>query len=115
MKSEIDFTDLSNSNEEQDEANEDTKADRKTSISTEENDKSSNENQKDGEEELNKPEEEEKMLKQLESSSKGKVKGSLILHYFKSADRPFSFILLIICFLLAQISASFSDVWVANW
>lgn len=51
----------------------------------------------------------------LEDSSKGKVKGSLLMHYFNSAEKPVAFCVLIVLFLLAQALASGADYWVANW
>lgn len=55
------------------------------------------------------------LLKELEASSKGKVKGSLILNYLNSAKRPFSLVFIVIAFLLAQTLASFTDIWVSYW
>lgn len=59
--------------------------------------------------------EENGLLKELEASSKGKVKGSLILNYLNSAQRPFTLVFLIISFLLAQVLASLADIWVSYW
>lgn len=59
--------------------------------------------------------EEKELLKQLEASSKGKVKGSLILNYLKSARQPCTMVFLLISFLLAQVLASLADIWVAYW
>lgn len=61
------------------------------------------------------PEEDKGLLKKLEDSSKGKVKGSLYLNYFKSANRPFTFVFLVVTLLLSQILASLIDIWVAFW
>lgn len=55
------------------------------------------------------------LLKELEGSSKGKVKGSLLFHYFKSANRTWTLVFIIVAFLLAQIFASVADVWVSFW
>lgn len=55
------------------------------------------------------------LLKELESSSKGMVKGSLLLSYFKYANRPFTLIFVFTSFLLAQALASLADVWVSFW
>lgn len=54
-------------------------------------------------------------MKELEASSKGKVKGSLLLNYFKSANRPCVLVFLFATFLLAQILASSADMWVSYW
>lgn len=56
-----------------------------------------------------------KELKELEASSRGKVKGPLLLNYFKSAKRPFTLALFISTFLLAQFLASSADIWVSYW
>lgn len=63
----------------------------------------------------NVPEEQKELLKELEASSKGKVKGPLILNYLKSAERPFTLVLLLVTFLLAQTLASVADIWVSYW
>ena len=55
------------------------------------------------------------LLKELEASSKGKVKGSLIANYFNSAKRPFTLVFIIVTFLLAQTLASLADIWVSYW
>lgn len=55
------------------------------------------------------------LLKELEASSKKKVKGSLLLHYFNSAKRPYTLVFIIASFLLAQALASIADVWVSYW
>lgn len=59
--------------------------------------------------------EESELLQQLEASSKGKIKGSLLAHYLKSANRPFMLCFLIIAFLLSQILASSADIFVSYW
>lgn len=59
--------------------------------------------------------EEKQLLKELEASSKGKVKGSLILKYLKSSNKPFTMVLLVISFLLVQILASVADIFVSYW
>lgn len=61
------------------------------------------------------PEEEKELLRELEASSKGKVKGSVYLHYFKSAKRPLILAILFVSVLLSQALASMADVWVAYW
>lgn len=55
------------------------------------------------------------LLKQLEASSKGKVKGSLILNYLKSAKRPLTLTFVVVTFVLAQTLASLADIWVSYW
>lgn len=52
---------------------------------------------------------------ELETSSKGKIEGPLLLNYFRSANQPILLGILIGLFLMAQILASASDVWVADW
>lgn len=61
------------------------------------------------------PEEENELVQELEVSSRGKIKGSLILNYFKSSRRPFSICVLMAVFLLVQLFASFSDIWISYW
>lgn len=70
---------------------------------------SSKDNQKEN------PQEENELLKELEASSKGKVKGSLFVNYFKSADRPYTLVFLIVSFILSQTLASVADIWIAYW
>lgn len=55
------------------------------------------------------------LLNQLEASSKGKVKGSLIINYFKSARKPLTMVFIVVTFLLAQTLASLADIWVSYW
>lgn len=52
---------------------------------------------------------------ELESSSKGKIKGPLLFHYLKSAEQPFLLFILFVLFLVAQFFASAADYWVAYW
>lgn len=61
------------------------------------------------------PEEEKELLKELEASSRGKVKGSLFVNYFKSAKRPCTMVFLLASFLLTQILASVADIWISYW
>lgn len=52
---------------------------------------------------------------QLEASSKGKVKGSLLVSYFRAgANWPVLFIVISL-FVFAQFLASAVDYWVAFW
>lgn len=67
-----------------------------------------------GEENRNDDEQNEKMH-DLEESSKGKIKGPLILHYFRSAEQPVVLFVLFILFLLAQVLASGADYFIAYW
>lgn len=62
-----------------------------------------------------KSEQEKGLLKELESSSKGKVKGSLLLHYFTYANQPFALVFLIAAFFMTQVLVSVADVWVSYW
>lgn len=59
--------------------------------------------------------EESGMLKELEASSKGKVKGSLLFNYFKSTKQPCMLVIMVSTFILAQVLASIADVWVSYW
>lgn len=71
----------------------------------------------DGEEEQ--PEEQKaksvENLQQMESSSKGKVKGSLLVNYFHSGGHTVVLVIVGLLFLMAQILASTSDYWVSFW
>lgn len=67
------------------------------------------------EENAKQPDEEKELLKELEASSKGKIKGSLVLKYLNSSNKTCTLVFLIISFLLAQILASLADIWVAYW
>lgn len=55
------------------------------------------------------------LVKELEASSKGKVKGSLIVNYLNSAKRPFTLVFILVTLLLAQALASLADIWVSYW
>lgn len=77
--------------------------------------KSLNSEKSESKEKQSDPEEEKELLGELEASSKGKVKGSIYLNYFKSANRPFTLVYLVITLLLSQILASVIDIWVAYW
>jgi len=87
-------------------------AERKRSIATETNGRTPNEDKAN--DDVDPDDEEERILTQQESS-RGKVKGSVMMHYFRSAERPLAFLFLVLCFVISQISASFSDIWVAFW
>lgn len=63
----------------------------------------------------NQPDEEKRLLKELESSSIGKIKGSLAMHYIKSSNQPFIATFVIASFLFAQFLASFADIFVSYW
>lgn len=60
-------------------------------------------------------EEESELLERLEEFSKEKVKGSSLINYFKASKRPFCLIFLALSFLLAQILAGVSDIFVSCW
>lgn len=127
MKSGVDLTELMEKNEQDDEENsssdlEDTiKLDGENVASMKNSKNSKNSNIPGNEETQNSedleynPKEESNLLKELESSSKGKVKGSLLLNYFKFAKRPCTLVFLIVSFMLAQALASCADVWVSFW
>lgn len=124
MKSGVDLTELMEKNEQDDEENSSSDLEDPIKLDEENVDsmktsKNSNipgnevtENSKDLE---YNPKEESNFLKELESSSKGKVKGSLLLSYFKFAKRPCTLVFLIVSFMLAQALASCADVWVSFW
>lgn len=52
---------------------------------------------------------------QMEESSKGKVKGSVVLRYVLAGTNWFVLILLAIAFLIVEICASGSDYWLSIW
>lgn len=54
-------------------------------------------------------------LNKLEDSSKGKVKGSLLITYLKSANNHCLLSFLGISFVLSQMLANLADIWVAYW
>lgn len=51
----------------------------------------------------------------LEASSKGKVKGSLTLNYFRAGDHWSVLLILLFSFLFVQFIASAADYWVSVW
>lgn len=59
--------------------------------------------------------EKNELIKKLEDSSKGTIKGSLIVNYFKASKRPFSLLFLMLSFLLTQILAGSADIFVSYW
>lgn len=54
-------------------------------------------------------------VQELESTSRGKVQGSLFLKYFRSGANPAVLLLLFSFFLAAQILASSADYFVSFW
>lgn len=54
-------------------------------------------------------------VQQMESSSKGAVKGSLMGNYFRSGGHPLVLFIVIVLFIMAQLLASASDYWVSFW
>lgn len=52
---------------------------------------------------------------QMEESSRGKVKGSVVLRYVLAGTNWFVLILLAIAFLIVEICASGSDYWLSIW
>lgn len=127
MKSGVDLTELMEKNEQDDEENsssdledtikldEEKVASMKNSRNSENSNIPVNEETKNSKDLEYNPKEESNLLKELESSSKGKVKGSLLLNYFKFAKRPCTLVFLIVSFMLAQALASCADVWVSFW
>lgn len=63
----------------------------------------------------NKSLEETGLVKELESSSKEKVEGSLLWNYIKYAKQPCTLTFLAAGILLTQILESSADVWVSYW
>lgn len=59
--------------------------------------------------------EKEEMLKELEASSRGKISGSLLLNYFKSAKQSCALAFLVVSFLLTQLLVSVGDISIAYW
>lgn len=60
-------------------------------------------------------EEQNELLKELEASSKGKIKGSILMNYFKSANRSCTFGFLVMSFILSQLLVSVADIAIAYW
>lgn len=54
-------------------------------------------------------------LQQMETSSKGKVKGSVSGTYLKSGANFFILAIIFILFILTQTLASGADYWVSFW
>lgn len=52
---------------------------------------------------------------QMEASSKGKVKGSISVNYFKAGGHWFILLILLFSFLFVQFLASATDYWVSVW
>lgn len=52
---------------------------------------------------------------QLESTSKGKVKGSVSMSYYLAGANWFSLSILLVLFIVVQILASVADIWVSIW
>lgn len=57
----------------------------------------------------------EETLNNIETSSKGKVKGSLLLQYFTAGSNFSELIVILILFGLTQLAASGCDYWVSFW
>lgn len=55
------------------------------------------------------------LLRELEASSQGKIKESLLLNYFKYANQPCTLVFLVAVILLTNILAGSADVWVSYW
>lgn len=51
----------------------------------------------------------------MEESSKGKVKGSIAIKYFRAGGNWFLVFTILLSFGLAQVLASVSDYWVSVW
>lgn len=63
----------------------------------------------------NELEEEHELLNKFEESSKGKIKGSLLLKYLQMAKRPITLAFLIATIFGTQMLASAADIWGSYW
>lgn len=63
----------------------------------------------------NDSDEKNQLLKELEATSKGKVKESVLWSYLVAAHQPFTLIFLVISILLTQVFASLADIWISYW
>lgn len=52
---------------------------------------------------------------QMEASSKGKIKGSILKNYLTSGANWFALIILVSSFIIVQALASATDYWVSIW
>lgn len=52
---------------------------------------------------------------QMEASSKGKIKGSILKNYLASGANWFALIILVFSFIIVQALASATDYWVSIW
>lgn len=52
---------------------------------------------------------------EMEASSKGKIKGSIVLHYFRAGANWFWIFVIFVLFVVSQILASAADYWVSVW
>lgn len=59
--------------------------------------------------------EKDQMLKELEASSRGKIKGSMLRNYFKSANQSCVLAFLVSSFLFTQVLVSVADIWISYW
>lgn len=50
-----------------------------------------------------------------EANSKGTIKGSILLHYFRAGANWFIVLILFLSFIFVQFLASFTDYFVAIW
>lgn len=55
------------------------------------------------------------LVNSMEASSKGMVKGSIYLHFFKSSGSLALFMVVVAFFIITQIAASSTDYWIAYW
>ncbi|XP_031639826.1 multidrug resistance-associated protein 4-like, partial [Contarinia nasturtii] len=60
-------------------------------------------------------EEENPLAIELEASSSGKIKGSLLFSYLKSSNIPCALLLLGALFVITQVITSTADIWVSLW
>lgn len=74
-----------------------------------------NENKPPKEDNKDDSNEKNQLLKELEATSKGTVKESVLWSYLMAAHQPFTLIFLVLSILLTQIFASSADIWISYW
>ncbi|XP_031637635.1 multidrug resistance-associated protein 4-like, partial [Contarinia nasturtii] len=115
LKSGVDFTSMlthhKNDEEEADDRNEIENIRKNSTLSK----GNSNEEVNNVEEDSKNFDEQTALTKDLEESSKGKIKGSLLLNYLKSSNIPCAIAILLTLFLMSQIILSVADIWVSHW
>ncbi|XP_055307782.1 ATP-binding cassette sub-family C member 4-like isoform X2 [Sitodiplosis mosellana] len=119
LKSGIDFTSMLHQTENDENEQESVENKRRNSASSQRSRLSSSGSlNKEGispNEEENELNEKSEMVKELEASSKGKIKGSMLLNYLNSANMPCALMFMYALFISTQLSGSIADVWVSYW